>query len=59
MKVPTGRILHEIDRLPNKYVYGRVKAIVGMMVEVEGVEGELSIGDRCVLFGNSDLEYHR
>ena len=54
MKVLTGRIIHEIDRLPNKYVYGRVKSVVGMMVEVEGVEGELSIGDRCVLLGNTD-----
>ena len=53
MSVLTGRIIHEIDRLPNKYVYGRVKSIVGMMVEVEGVEGELSIGDRCVLSGNT------
>ena len=54
MKLPTEHILTEIDRLPEKSVYGRVTAIVGLMVEVEGVEGELSIGERCNLIGRGD-----
>ena len=54
MKFPTKHILNEIDRLPEKTVYGRVTAIVGLMVEVEGVVGELSIGGRCRLTGSSE-----
>ena len=54
MKLPTENILSEIDRLPEKSVYGRVTAIVGLMVEVEGVVGELSIGERCNIIGRSD-----
>tara|TARA_B100000674_G_C37979476_1_gene981253 strand:- start:7995 stop:9506 length:1512 start_codon:yes stop_codon:yes gene_type:complete len=51
LKIPTKQILDEIDHLPEKSVYGRVSGIVGLMVEVEGVVGELSIGERCNLFG--------
>ena len=54
MKLPTEQILDEIDRLPEKSVYGRVTGIVGLMVEVEGVTGELSIGERCNLLGRGD-----
>jgi flagellum-specific ATP synthase len=54
LKLPTENILNEIDRLPEKSVYGRVTGIVGLMVEVEGVVGELSIGERCNLIGRSD-----
>ena len=53
MKFPTEQIIDEIDRLPEKFVYGRVTGIVGLMVEVEGVVGELSIGERCNLFGRN------
>ena len=54
MKLPTEHILNEIDRLPEKSVYGRVTGIVGLMVEVGGVEGELSIGERCNLIGRGE-----
>ncbi len=54
MKLPTKHILNEIDRLPDKSVYGRVAGIVGLMVEVEGVENELSIGERCNLIGRGE-----
>ncbi|MHA1535917.1 MAG: flagellar protein export ATPase FliI [Alphaproteobacteria bacterium] len=33
--------------MPENYLYGRVTAIQGMMVEVGGIERELTIGSRC------------
>lgn len=54
MKLTTEHILNEIERLPERSVYGRVTAIVGLMVEVEGVAGALSIGGRCNLIGSSE-----
>lgn len=44
-------LIDEIDRLPDFMVHGRVTAIVGLLVEVEGLEGSLSIGDHCRLIG--------
>ncbi len=54
MKTPSDNILKELERLPEQSIYGRVTAIIGLMVEVQGVEGELSIGDRCTLIGKGD-----
>ena len=54
MKNPSANILDELDRLPAQSLYGRVTAIVGLMIEVKGIEGELSIGDRCRLIGRRD-----
>ena len=45
----TDNILAEVTQLPEHYMYGRVAAIQGMMVEVAGVERELTIGSRCRL----------
>jgi len=42
-----NNIINEIDRLPDFQVFGQVAGVVGMMVEVEGVEGSFSIGDHC------------
>lgn len=38
-----------IDELADFQLFGRVSKILGMLVEVGGVERELSIGDRCNL----------
>jgi flagellum-specific ATP synthase len=38
-----------IDELAGFQLFGRVSKILGMLVEVGGVERELSIGDRCNL----------
>lgn len=37
----------DIDKIPDFRLYGRVTAVLGMMVEIGGVERALSIGDRC------------
>jgi flagellum-specific ATP synthase len=42
-------LANEIDRLASFSIHGCVTAIVGLLVEVEGLEGSLSIGDHCRL----------
>ncbi len=44
-------IIKEIERLPGRRVFGRVTSVVGLLVEVGGVEGGLSVGDHCRLIG--------
>jgi flagellum-specific ATP synthase len=44
-------IVNELDLLADIKVYGRVNQIVGLMVEVEGVQSSLSIGDHCTIEG--------
>ncbi|HTY69911.1 MAG TPA: flagellar protein export ATPase FliI [Alphaproteobacteria bacterium] len=45
---PTG-LITAIDRIPSYRLFGRVTAILGMLVEVGGVENRLAVGGRCVL----------
>jgi len=40
-------LINEIERLPSHRVYGQVSSVLGMLVEVRGVEGLISIGDHC------------
>jgi len=40
-------IINEVGRLPDFEIYGQVAAVVGLLVEVSGVEGVFSIGDHC------------
>jgi len=47
MPVYVNNIINEIERLPDFEIYGQVAAVVGLMVEVSGVEGVFSIGDHC------------
>lgn len=44
-------LVNEIERLPSTVVYGRVQHIVGLLIEIEGVQGGLSVGDRCRIIG--------
>ena len=48
----TENILQSIDRMENFSCYGRVSAVQGMFVEVSGLLGQLSIGDRCRITNN-------
>lgn len=52
--LPLDDILREIDRVPERRVFGRVSAILGMLVEIAGVEGNLAIGARCHLIDRSN-----
>ena len=47
-------IINELERLPSAIVYGRVSHIVGLMVEIEGLQGALSVGDRCRIIGRRE-----
>src|SRR5919106_560729 len=47
--LPIDDILNDIERIPDRRVYGRVAAILGMLVEIAGIDGSLSIGARCDL----------
>nr|WP_246152294.1 flagellar protein export ATPase FliI [Roseospira navarrensis] len=37
----------EIDRLPTERLFGRVASVRGLVIEIGGVQGNLSVGDRC------------
>ena len=40
-------LLSELERLQTHQVYGKVAAVQGLLVEVSGVQNNLSVGDRC------------
>ncbi len=42
-------LLDEFDSVREYRLFGRVTAVLGLLVEVNGIERQLSIGDRCVL----------
>lgn len=46
-------LINEIGQIPESRVYGRVAAVLGMMVEVAGVPLSLSVGDRCMINGRN------
>ena len=47
MALLINNIISEVDKLPTFNVYGRVVGVQGLMIEVGGVQGALSIGDHC------------
>jgi flagellum-specific ATP synthase len=44
-----AHLLSSLERVPSHRLYGRVTAVLGMLVEIGGVEQQLSIGGRCTL----------
>ena len=53
MTLPIHNIINEVERLPDHAIYGRVTGIVGLLVEIGGVQGVLSIGDHCAVEGRN------
>ncbi|MBL4615887.1 MAG: flagellar protein export ATPase FliI [Magnetovibrio sp.] len=49
MPVYVNNIINEVERLPDFEIYGQVAAVVGLLVEVTGVEGVFSISDHCYI----------
>ena len=47
-------IAKEIDRLPDHKVFGKVADVVGLLIEVGGVQGSLSVGDHCDIIARND-----
>ncbi|HEB80088.1 MAG TPA: flagellar protein export ATPase FliI [Rhodospirillales bacterium] len=49
MNIFASNIVNEVNRLPECQIFGQVSAIVGLLVEIDGAQGALSIGDHCRL----------
>jgi len=47
VSVSIKSIVDEINRLPDFEQFGTVSSVLGMLIEVDGIDGLLSIGDRC------------
>lgn len=47
-------IAKEVDRLPDYKVFGKVTDVVGLLIEVGGVQGSLSVGDHCEILARND-----
>ncbi|MCW8914554.1 MAG: flagellar protein export ATPase FliI [Magnetovibrio sp.] len=54
MPVYVNNIINEVERLPDFEIYGQVAAVVGLLVEVSGVEGVFSIGDHCDILARAN-----
>lgn len=49
MALLVKNIAGEIDRLPDLRISGRVTQIVGLLVQIGGIPGALSVGDHCAI----------
>jgi flagellum-specific ATP synthase len=47
-------LIDEIDHLPDFQIYGRVAGVLGLLVEVAGLDQALSIGGRCDVIARGD-----
>jgi flagellum-specific ATP synthase len=47
-------ILNKINKIPEFKFYGKVCSISGLMIEVKGLEGMLSIGTKCSIISKSN-----
>ena len=54
LAVFVNNMINEVGRLPDYRVYGQVSAVVGLLVEVSGVQGSLAVGDHCRIVGRDD-----
>lgn len=44
-----AQLIRDIDAIPSHSRFGRVTAVLGLLVEVGGIEKELSVGGRCIV----------
>ncbi len=50
MSVLGNTMVNQIERLPDYRVIGQVTQVVGLLVEIGGVEGSVSVGDYCTIY---------
>ena len=48
-----ARLITQVESISNHQVYGRVSSVLGMLVEVSGINQLLSIGSECSIQTNS------
>lgn len=49
LAIAVGNLIEQLDQIPETQQYGRVAGILGLLVEVAGLDHLLSIGSRCNL----------
>ena len=54
MKATLAKAQEEVERVPAFQLYGRVTAVLGLMIECAGLKGHLSVGQRCVVLASND-----
>jgi flagellum-specific ATP synthase len=47
MQSPSRLMIEELEYLPRVQMYGQVTAVLGLLIEVGGIERYLSVGGRC------------
>lgn len=47
MATSLRNVVGEIEKIPEYTLYGRVSAVLGMLIEIGGAQRGVSIGDRC------------
>ncbi|MEA1937899.1 MAG: flagellar protein export ATPase FliI [Pseudomonadota bacterium] len=50
-----NKLIRAIDAIPTCRLFGRVTAVLGMLVEVGGVERRLSVGSRCHIIAQTGI----
>lgn len=53
MTVLVNNILNDINALSDYHLFGRVTDVVGLLIEIGGVQGGVSIGDHCAIVGRN------
>jgi flagellum-specific ATP synthase len=48
-----NNILNDINALSDYHLFGRVTQVVGLLIEIGGVQGGVSIGDHCTIIGRN------
>lgn len=48
------RLLSDLESVPSARYFGRVTAVLGLLVEVAGIERRLSVGGRCYLVAQGE-----
>ena len=54
MKETLAKALQEVERAPAYQLYGRVTAVLGLLVECAGLKGHLSVGQRCLVMARDN-----
>ena len=54
MTVDISTLINDLGRLSVHRVFGRVSAVQGLLIEVSGIQGNLSVGDRCNIIARDD-----